>query len=160
MTDHIEIADLHLEEKHTYKELSRRDVRSLIIHLLYSMHAHDYDVSLTTVIDDIYASFDFEIPADSEAYLFTKGIIEQRVQLDEQLAPYLKNWTIDRLGICTLLILRMALWELNMNQTPSTIVINEAIELAKSFAEKDAYKFINGILDQIVKDLQKETLKD
>jgi N utilization substance protein B len=50
----------------------------------------------------------------------------------------------------------MASWELLETDTPSTIVINEAIELAKAFSEKDAYKFINGVLDQAVKNLAKK----
>lgn len=160
MTDHIEISELHLEDKNKYSELTRRDVRSLILHLLYVMNAHDYDISLNTVVDDIYNSFDFEIPFDSEAYITVQQMLDKREELDQQLAHYLNNWTIDRLGICTHLILRMALWELKYTETPAIIVINEAVELAKSFSEKDAFKFVNGILDQIVKDLQKEKLQD
>ena len=49
----------------------------------------------------------------------------------------------------------MALWELMETETPSTIVLNEAIELAKCFSEKDAYKFVNGVLDKAVKQLNR-----
>lgn len=160
MSDEIEISELHLDEKTKYSELTRRDVRSLVLHLLYIVSAHDYDISLNTVIDGIHNSFDFEIPQDSEAYQITKDIIDKRIELDTELAPYLKNWTIDRLGMCTLLIMRMALWELKYTDTAPIIVMNEAIELAKHFSEKDAYKFINGILDQIVKDVAKDKLVD
>ena len=45
----------------------------------------------------------------------------------------------------------MALWELQQPKAIASIVINEAVELAKIFAEKDAYKFVNGILDQYCK---------
>jgi N utilization substance protein B len=45
------------------------------------------------------------------------------------------------------------LWELKKGDPAASIVINEAIELAKCFAEKDAYKFINGVLDESVKAL-------
>jgi N utilization substance protein B len=46
----------------------------------------------------------------------------------------------------------MALWELNQKGAIPSIIINEAIELAKQFAEQDSYRFINGILDEICKD--------
>ena len=65
--------------------------------------------------------------------------------------PLLKNWKLERLGCCTLLILRMAFWELQQENAVTSIVINEAIELAKTFAEKDSYRFVNGILDEACK---------
>jgi N utilization substance protein B len=65
--------------------------------------------------------------------------------------PFLHNWRFDRIGCCTKLILRFAMWELFYTDTPDSIVINEAVELAKCFSEKDAYKFINGILDEAIK---------
>jgi len=46
----------------------------------------------------------------------------------------------------------MALWELIQSKAIASIIINEAVELAKIFAEKDAFKFINGILDQYCKE--------
>ena len=73
------------------------------------------------------------------------------IGLDEECKPLLSNWRFERLGMCTKLILRYALWELQTTDTNPTIVINEAIELAKCFAEKDAYKFVNGILDEALK---------
>ena len=45
------------------------------------------------------------------------------------------------------LILRLALWELLHTDTDPVVIINEAVELAQCFAEQDAYKFINGVLD-------------
>jgi N utilization substance protein B len=51
----------------------------------------------------------------------------------------------------TKLILRFALWELAQATTAPSVVLNEAIELAKCFSEKDAYKFINGVLDRYIK---------
>lgn len=159
MSDQIEISDLHLEEKNKYSDLSRRDIRSLILHLLYILNAHDYEVSLNSVVDDIAIGFEFDIPKDSDAFIITQKIVEDKDELDRELAPYLKNWTIERLGLCTRLILRMALWELKNTDIPPIVIINEAVELTKSFSEKDAYKFVNGILDQIAKKLASEKLQ-
>jgi len=55
----------------------------------------------------------------------------------------------------------MGAWELLFTDTPTSIIINEAIELAKDFAEKDAYKFVNGLLDKVAskRDELREALK-
>ena len=137
----------------SYNELSRHDVRVLILHLLYMLYANDYDISLNSIVDNIHAGFDFEIPKDSYAFKTAQDISEHRDELDKQIQPLLKNWKIDRLGICTRLILQMALWELQNSDTHSNIIIDESVELAKTFSEKDAYKFVNGVLDQLSKSL-------
>jgi len=139
-----------------YEDLSRRDVRSLIFHLLYAMDAYEYNVSLETAIDDFNRGFDLEIPMDSEVAHITQAVIDEREALDELVKPLLINWRFERIGLCTKLILRLALWELLNTDTPASIVINEAIELAKCFSETDAYKFVNGILDEVVKNLEEE----
>ena len=143
-----------------YDDLSRRDVRSLIFHFLYAMDAYEYNVSLETVIDDFNRGFDLEIPFDSEVAYITQSVIDERDALDELVKPLLINWRFERIGLCTKLILRLALWELLNTDTPASIVINEAIELAKCFSETDAYKFVNGILDEIVKNLEEKKAND
>jgi N utilization substance protein B len=92
---------------------------------------------------------------DSEVVMVAAAVIDQRDTLDERIKPLLSNWRFDRLGVCTKLILRFALWELQEDKTPPSIVINEAIELAKCFAEQDAYKFVNGVLDEALKAMGK-----
>ncbi len=130
---------------------SRRDERCLAFYLLYAVDRTDYNASLDEVIADFQQEFDVTLPQDTFYKDLSRGAIERREQLDILFAPYLRNWRLERLGCCTLLILRLALWEIEQNKTPSTIIINEAIELAKNFAEKDAFKFINGVLDELVK---------
>jgi len=139
------------DEEISYNDLSRRDVRSLIFHLLYSVEGFEYQTTLDAIVDNYNRGFNLAIPLDSEVYKTTYAIIETRDKLDEIIKPLLANWRFERIGDCTKLILRFAVWELEYTDTPPTIVINEAIELAKCFAEKDAYKFINGILDKMVK---------
>jgi len=134
-----------------YNDLSRREVRSLIFHLLYAMEGFDYQTELESIVDNFNRGFELNIPVDSEVFRVACKVIAHREKLDEVIIPLLANWRFERVGVCTKLILRLAIWELQNTDTPPTIVINEAIELAKCFAEKDAYKFINGILDKLVK---------
>lgn len=130
---------------------SRRDIRSLIFHLLYATEAFDYTVSLTEIITIFNREFETQIPFDGEIFSITQGVVDERIALDEAIIPFLANWRLERLGCSTRLILRLAFWEMCHTQTASTVVINEAIELSKNFSEKDAYKFINGILDEAAK---------
>jgi len=136
----------------TYDSLSRRQVRSLIFHLLYAAESHEYDdESLESIADMMSRGYGIEIPFDSEAFKTAKEIVQHREQLDTLIMPYLHNWRFERIGQCTKLILRYAMWELFHTDTLPNIIINEAVELAKCFSEKDAYKFVNGILDEAIK---------
>lgn len=132
-------------------EQSRRQVRSLILHVLYTLDSFNYEIPVTTAIDQYNRGFETDIPTNGEVAQIVEAIVKKRKEIDETLLPLCANWRIERIGCCTRLILHMALWELTETETHKTIVINEAIELAKCFAEKDAYKFVNGVLDQAIK---------
>ena len=134
-----------------YDDLSRREVRSLIFHLLYAMEGFDYQTELESLVYNFNLGFELHIPVTSEVFKVAHEVIAKRDALDALIIPLLANWRFERVGVCTKLILRFAVWELEYTDTPSTVVINEAIELAKGFAEKDAYKFVNGLLDKMVK---------
>lgn len=133
---------------------SRRDLRSLAFHLIYAIDRYDYTISLEELVESYREGFELDVEDDSPAIIMAHGAITSRAELDEEIKPLLKNWKLERLGCCTKLILRLALWELHQPGAVPNIVINEAIELAKAFAEKDAYKFINGILDEACKKLE------
>ena len=128
---------------------TRNQVRSLVFHLLYAMEECDYDVSLQTLVNGINQGYEQHIPLDGEIVQTAQSIIDQRKELDVLIQQFLEHWRLERLGLCTRLILRLGTWELVKTKIPLSIIINEAVELAKDFAEKDAYKFINGILDKI-----------
>jgi N utilization substance protein B len=147
------------EESTTYKsydDLSRRDVRSLAFHFLYAAEAFNYEESVQSVIDNFNRGYDLDVPLDGELFNVVNDIINKREELEQIYAPYLANWRSERISVCTKLILLFAIWELKYTETDPRIIINEAIELAKCFAEEDAYRFVNGILDSASKDLRKE----
>lgn len=151
-TSHEESVDID-EVLKNLKITSRRDERVLAFFLIYAVDRFDYTVQLDDVIDQFKNGLDIDVPRSSFAAELARGTIELRDELDEQIKLHLKNWKLERLGCCTRIILRLSLWELRQPDATPSIVINEAIELAKTFAEKDAYKFINGILDEICKTL-------
>ncbi len=140
----------------SYDDLSRRDVRSLVFHFLYAADAFNYEESVESIIDSFNRGFDLSVPLDSELANIVKNIIDNRQDLEKTYEPYLANWRSERISVCTKLILLFAIWELKNTETAIQIIINEAVELAKCFAEQDAYRFVNGILDPVSKDLRKE----
>jgi transcription antitermination protein NusB len=133
-----------------YSTLSRRDLRALLFQLLYAVESDEYSTPLETIVQLINEGYDLDIPLKSEVVQTAHNIIENRHFLDEEIKPLLQNWRFERVSVITKLILYIALWELKQGILDTSIVINEAVELAKCFAEKDAYKFINGILDKKV----------
>jgi transcription antitermination protein NusB len=141
----------------SYEDLSRRDVRSLVFHFLYAAEAFNYEESLQSIIDSFNRGFDLNIPLDGELFNIVNDIINKRDELEKIYEPFLANWRSERISVCTKLILLFAIWELKYTETDSRIIINEAIELAKCFAEEDAYRFVNGILDPVSKEFRKES---
>lgn len=81
-----------------------------------------------------------------------KVVLENLKQIDEIIPNYLKNWKYDRILSIDRNILRMGVAELLYRQDiPYKVTINEAIELAKRFGDEKSGGFINGVLDNIVK---------
>jgi len=128
---------------------SRRKFRSLLFHILYAVDALNYEISAREVAEKLNLAYETDIDLDGSIVQIVNSIARQHADLDRTLVPYLQNWKFERIGKCTLLVLRYAIWEINNTDTSHNIIINEAVELAKCFSEKDAFKFVNGILDKI-----------
>jgi transcription antitermination protein NusB len=78
------------------------------------------------------------------------GVLENRTHLDEWIARYAPEWPVDQLAIVERNILRMAVWEFAVGRiTPSSVAINEAVELAKMYGSDSAPRFINGVLGNL-----------
>ena len=83
-----------------------------------------------------------------------KGTIEHLDEIDQLIESKLKNWKLSRISKVSLSILRVAVYELKyMDDVPTNVSINEAVELAKQYANEDDYSFINGVLGAIAKEL-------
>jgi N utilization substance protein B len=85
---------------------------------------------------------------------FAEGLVEGTVThlqaIDSRIEAQAQHWRLERMAVIDRLILRMAVYEfLYRPDTPRTVVIDEAIELARTFSEQDAVRFVNGVLDGI-----------
>jgi transcription antitermination protein NusB len=83
------------------------------------------------------------------------GTIQDIDDIDKRIRDRAENWRIPRMAVVDRNILRLAVYEfLNEGDTPKTVVINEALEIARRFSTYEATQFINGILDAIKRDLE------
>ncbi|MBO6090327.1 MAG: transcription antitermination factor NusB [Lachnospiraceae bacterium] len=74
-------------------------------------------------------------------------IIDKLDDIDKKISEVSKGWTIDRIGKVELAILRLAVYEIVYDDNiPTSVAINEAVELSKKFGPQDSYAFVNGIL--------------
>jgi len=82
-----------------------------------------------------------------------KGTLERVKEIDELIRSRAEHWRIPRMAVVDRNILRMAVYEFVYEPTPRTVVINEALEIARRFSTYEATQFINGILDAVKHDL-------
>jgi transcription antitermination protein NusB len=82
-----------------------------------------------------------------------EGVMARHDEIDALLGKLAANWKITRMPIVDRNILRMGLYELLwLPDVPAKVTVNEAIELAKQFADDETKRFVNGILDKVLKD--------
>ena len=78
-------------------------------------------------------------------------------EIDGILRAHAQNWRIERMAVIDRIVLRLAVYELLADvETPARVVINEAIELARTYTGDEAVAFVNGVLDAVRKDLSRE----
>jgi len=79
-----------------------------------------------------------------------QGTTENKNQIDSLISKYTKNWEISRMSTVDRNILRIGTYEIiKTPETPISVIIDEAVEIAKTYSTSDSGKFVNGILDKI-----------
>jgi transcription antitermination protein NusB len=81
-----------------------------------------------------------------------KNILAQKDKIDKLISDAAPQWPVDKLNKIDLAVLRLAVYELENDDTPPKVVIDEAVELAKEFGSESSSSFINGVLGTIYKD--------
>ena len=134
--------------------MSRRKSRIIAFQAVYS-----WDVSGESLEDLLQFSWvdskdNLEEGALAFSRLIISGTVENITHIDELIKTHLsKNWNFDRLNKVTLAILRISIYSIIYQKyIAASIVIDEAIDLAKEFGPEDSFKFINAMLDKITKE--------
>jgi N utilization substance protein B len=125
----------------------RRRAREFVIQGLYQWQVGDQDEAAIQVQAEGVAGFD---KADSTLYATLLAETRQQAEaLKAELTPHIdRNW--DEVSPIERCILLLGACELKLHpETPYRVIINEAIELAKTFGGTDGHKFVNGVLDKL-----------
>lgn len=83
------------------------------------------------------------------------GVVEHADEIDEKISGFSRGWSLERITRVDLAILRLGTYELMFTETSSGIVINEAVDLANTFSTDKAGAFVNGVLGNIARSLDK-----
>ena len=118
-----------------------------------------WDITHDTM-DQVIATFFQNLPDESTATVdfarqLVTGTVDHVEQIDEIIRRHAEHWRLDRMATVDRNLLRLAIYEfLYGKETPKTVVINEAIEIARRFSAQESPQFINGVLDSIKKELE------
>ncbi|EOW6262795.1 transcription antitermination factor NusB [Campylobacter jejuni] len=127
---------------------TRHQVRQSVISLLYAFELNSQN---NVFVDEILDEKKIRNEQKNFTLNLYNGILDNLNNIDETLNSFLNDNQITALGHVERAILRLGAYELFFTDTPSAIVINEAIELAKELANDNSPKFINGVLDALIK---------
>jgi N utilization substance protein B len=138
------------------KPKARRLAREFAVQAVYSWQISKNPVEQIEL--SIVTSNDMK-KVDTEYFLeLLRAVVKDCAELDKKMKPYLGRLP-EELDPVEKAILRIATYELVARiDVPYKVVINEAIELAKSFGAEESHKFINGVLDKAIKTLRKDEL--
>ena len=86
------------------------------------------------------------------------GTLEHRPRIDSVIQKYARGWTLERMANVDRSILRLAIFELLcLPDIPPSVTVDEAVELAKKYSTAESGRFVNGILGNLIRDLQEES---
>ncbi|MFO0774063.1 MAG: transcription antitermination factor NusB [Nitrospiraceae bacterium] len=128
------------------KTSTRHEARERALQLLFQWDIHEQSGPWE---QDFWEQYPLDDTGRTFAESLVSGVRTHRHELDALIGQYAKNWTVSRMPIVDRNILRAGLFELLwLPDIPAKVTINEALELARAFADEDTRSFVNGILDR------------
>ncbi|WP_412988175.1 transcription antitermination factor NusB [Pediococcus siamensis] len=128
--------------------LNRHQIREAAFQTLFAL-ASNPEASRDALYQQVLSNWQ-EDQDDVPAYLVTlvDGVLDKQADLNEQIGKYLKKtWSIQRLSRTNRIILEIAFFEIDeVSEVPGKVAVNEALELAKKYADETSKNFINGVL--------------
>jgi N utilization substance protein B len=131
---------------------ARRSGREAALQMLFQLEASQASADRT--IELFWRSFEADPEGRPYADLLVRGVADNLAAVDKRIAAASQNWRLERMARVDRNLLRLCTWELmEKRDVPRAVVIDEAVELAKSYGTEESSKFINGVLDRIATDL-------
>ena len=139
------------------RQRGRHRARKAAVQMLYQWEVGRQDVEqvLATFWTSSLPGAE-EVPAEGRTFAeqLVRSTIERLERIDALIGETTEHWRPSRMAALDRLILRLAIGEFLQGGTPRNVVINEALELAKTFSGDESARFINGILDAVKKKLE------
>jgi N utilization substance protein B len=128
----------------------RREARELAMKILYQVEVgqRPLDEVLEITLEAV------PVPEEERGYLegVVRGVLEHREELDRIIAGLASGWKLERIANVDRNVLRLALYEIEHRpEIPTSVSVNEAVEVAKKYSTEDSGKFVNGILGSYVR---------
>lgn len=129
---------------------SRREAREVVLKTLYRVEATGNTAK--EAYNDVCMNWSSSPFDEAYAQRLLEGVTTNAEDIDTILKDIVKNWDIERIAIIDRNILRIAICEVvYFDDIPPKVSMDEAIEIAKRYSTSDSSKFVNGILDKVVK---------
>jgi N utilization substance protein B len=126
----------------------RRKAREAALQLLYQK---DLNADISEAVAREMLGEILEVDSYREfAWELYSGTLEARANLDEQIQAVAENWSLLRMAPTDRNLLRMGVYEMMTVKTPAPVVLDECIELARSFGSQQSASFVNGVLDKLI----------
>jgi N utilization substance protein B len=128
----------------------RRKSRELALQALFALDLNKTDSQ--SQIDTFLEQHGDDLSEPTRLFfqMLVDGVVGNREEIDNLLDQWAKNWKISRMPAVDRNIMRIAVFEmLNLSDIPSSVSINEAVEIGKKFGTRESGPFINGVLDRI-----------
>ena len=137
--------------------MKRRDARESAFILIFEKTFRSEDMDeLIEISKDCGA-----LQLDDYSIKLAKSVAENWDSLDKEISPFLSNWRLERLSRVSASLLRLAFFEMShFDDIPTSVTINEAVEIAKKYGTKDDASYINGVLGSYSKVLQRSDDSD
>ena len=126
----------------------RRKARAVALQALYEIDSvgHDIEATLTHLLNNVNS------PEESVVFVheLVNGVIQNREEIDRNIKSFAPAWPVKQIPLIDRNILRLAIFEILLdNRVPVKVVINEAVELSKTFGSDNSARFVNGVLGSI-----------
>jgi transcription antitermination protein NusB len=137
----------------------RRRAREAALQMLY--HVEIGRASAQEAVVTYWPSHDAgnEVPEALRQFAnaLVHGTMERLPEIDAIITAHAQNWRLERMIVIDRIVLRLCVYELLAEaETPARVVINEGIELARTYSGEEAVAFVNGVLDSVRKELKRE----
>ena len=128
---------------------ARSKARKRAVDVLYESDLRGTD-AVTTLAERLAQA---DPPVPDYAVELVEGVTGHLPMLDEVLGEHAEGWTVDRMPAVDRAVLRLALYELLVREdVPAAVVIDEAVELAKSLSTDESPRFVNGVLGRVLRE--------